>query len=123
MPKIWQHCHLKRYYSYTRPVPEGTGREAATSRLYVFNQQTRQSPGGKMNTNLYVEGFNLYYGAVKDTPHRWLEIAHLAQALLPKNQILKIKYFAALVSARPSDPGKPTRQQFYLRALRTIPAR
>ena len=74
-----------------------------------------------MKTYLYVDGFNLYYGAVKDTPHKWLDIARLSQALLPKNQILKIKYFTALVSARPDDPGKPTRQQIYLRALRTIP--
>ena len=74
-----------------------------------------------MKTCLYVDGFNLYYGAVKDTPHKWLDIARLSQALLPKNQILKIKYFTALVSARPGDPGKPTRQQIYLRALRTLP--
>jgi uncharacterized LabA/DUF88 family protein len=32
-----------------------------------------------------------------------------------------IKYFTALVSARPYDPQQPNRQQAYLRALRTIP--
>lgn len=74
-----------------------------------------------MKTYVYVDGFNLYYGAVKDTPHKWLDLARLSHALLPKNQILKIKYFTALVSARPGDPGKPTRQQIYLRALRTLP--
>ncbi len=74
-----------------------------------------------MKTYVYVDGFNLYYGAVKGTPYKWLDIARLSQALLPKNQILKIKYFTALVSARPGDPGKPTRQQIYLRALQTIP--
>jgi hypothetical protein len=41
--------------------------------------------------------------------------------LLPKNTVSEIKYFTALVSARPSDPDQPTRQQLYLRALRTLP--
>ncbi len=74
-----------------------------------------------MRTIIYVDGFNLYYGAVKNTPFKWLDISKLCQALLPKNKIEKIKYFTALVSARPGDPGKPTRQQMYLRALSTIP--
>jgi uncharacterized LabA/DUF88 family protein len=74
-----------------------------------------------MRTFVYVDGFNLYYGAVKGTPYKWLNIQQLCQRLLPKNQILKIKYFTALVTARPGDPGQPNRQQMYLRALRTIP--
>ncbi len=74
-----------------------------------------------MRTYVYVDGFNLYYGAVKDTPYKWLNIQRLCQLLLPKNQILKIKYFTALVTARPGDPDQPNRQQIYLRALRTIP--
>lgn len=74
-----------------------------------------------MKTYVYVDGFNLYYGAVKDTPYQWLDILRLCQLLLPKNQILKVKYFTALVTARPGDPDQPNRQQIYLRALRTIP--
>jgi uncharacterized LabA/DUF88 family protein len=74
-----------------------------------------------MKTIVYVDGFNLYYGAVKGTPYKWLDIQKLCQLLLPKNQILKIKYFTALVTARPGDLNKPNRQLVYLRALRTIP--
>ena len=74
-----------------------------------------------MRTYVYVDGFNLYYGAVKDTPYKWLNISTLCQLLLPKNEIIKIKYFTALVSARPSDPDQPNRQQLFLRALQTIP--
>jgi uncharacterized LabA/DUF88 family protein len=74
-----------------------------------------------MRTYVYVDGFNLYYGAVKGTPYKWLDILSLCQLLLPRNQILKIKYFTALVTARPGDPDQPNRQQIYLRALRTIP--
>lgn len=35
---------------------------------------------------------------------------------------MAIKYFTARVSARRDDPDKPTRQQIYLRALRTLPS-
>jgi len=74
-----------------------------------------------MKTIVYVDGFNLYYGAVKGTPYKWLDIHKLCQLLLPKNQFVKIKYFTALVTARPNDVDQPNRQQIYLRALRTIP--
>lgn len=69
----------------------------------------------------YVDGFNLYYGAVKGTPYKWLNISRMVQLLLPRNKILKIKYFTALVNSRPQDPDQPIRQQIFLRALRTIP--
>jgi uncharacterized LabA/DUF88 family protein len=74
-----------------------------------------------MKTIVYIDGFNLYYGAVKGTPYKWLNILTLCQLLLPKNQIVKIKYFTALVTARPSDPDQPNRQQLFLLALQTIP--
>jgi hypothetical protein len=74
-----------------------------------------------MKANVYVDGFNLYYGAVKATPYRWLNIAALCQLLLPCDQINRIEYFTALVSPRPNNPDQPTRQRTYLRALMTIP--
>ena len=74
-----------------------------------------------MRTFVYIDGFNLYYGAVKGTPYKWLDIDKMCQLLLPKHQILRIKYFTARVSARPTDPDQPTRQQALLRALATLP--
>ncbi len=74
-----------------------------------------------MNTFVYVDGFNLYYGAVKRTPYKWLNLAALCNNLLPKFNIVTIKYYTAKVAARPSDPGQPMRQQAYLRALQTLP--
>lgn len=74
-----------------------------------------------MKTIVYVDGFNLYYGAVKDTPYKWLNIHRMCELLLPKNQIVGIKYFTAKVFSRKSDPQKHIRQQVYLRALRTLP--
>ncbi|MBK9125340.1 MAG: NYN domain-containing protein [Chloroflexi bacterium] len=74
-----------------------------------------------MKANVYIDGFNLYYGCLKGTPYKWLDVSMLAQALLPTDTIHHIKYFTAKVSARPNDPDQPMRQQTYLRALETLP--
>ena len=71
-------------------------------------------------TYVYIDGFNLYFGAVRNTPFKWLNISALCRNLLPLNDIVRIKYFTARVSGR-IDPGAPGRQEVYLRALRTIP--
>lgn len=73
-----------------------------------------------MRTNVYVDGFNLYFGALKNTSYRWLDLAKLCKIMLPKNEIGSIKYFTALVKPRPYDKHQPIRQQTYLRALKTI---
>ncbi|MHB1568659.1 MAG: NYN domain-containing protein [Solirubrobacteraceae bacterium] len=74
-----------------------------------------------MKTNVYIDGFNLYYGAVKGTAHKWLDLGTLCARLFPKNEINRIRYFTALVDARPPDLDQPVRQQTYLRALHTTP--
>ncbi len=74
-----------------------------------------------MITNLYVDGFNLYYGALKGTPYRWLNLERLAQLEFPNDRIGSIHYFTALVKNRRNNPAQSMRQQFYLRALRTLP--
>jgi uncharacterized LabA/DUF88 family protein len=75
----------------------------------------------QISSIVYVDGFNLYYGAVKGTPFKWLDISKMVNLLLPRNHVLKIKYFTALVNSRPQNPNQPFRQQIYLRALQTIP--
>ena len=67
-----------------------------------------------MKTNVYVDGFNLYYRCLRNTPYKWLDIHKLCQLILPKNSIHRIRYFTALVDARPNDPAQPQRQQAYL---------
>jgi len=74
-----------------------------------------------MVTIVYVDGFNLYYGALKGTAYKWLNLLSLLEKLLPKQDIIQIKYYTALVSARPNDRDQPARQHAYLRALRTLP--
>lgn len=76
-----------------------------------------------MRTFVYIDGFNLYYGVLKGTSYKWLNLDALCRRYLDtsKNNILKIKYFTSLVKARPHDPDQTNRQQILLRALRTIP--
>lgn len=75
-----------------------------------------------MKTIVYVDGFNLYYGCLKGTAHKWLDLAQLCRHVLPRNEVTRIKYFSAKLSARPGDPGLPNRQELYFRALRTLPS-
>ncbi len=75
-----------------------------------------------MPTNVYIDGFNLYYGAIKGAPSKWLDLKAMCRRLLPRDELHQIRYFTALVSARPNDPQQPQRQQAYLRALATLPS-
>ena len=71
-----------------------------------------------MRTFVYVDGFNLYYGALKGTPWRWLDLVALfGRVLQPRHRILTVKYFTARVSGTAGDPSKPQRQDIYLQAL------
>lgn len=73
--------------------------------------------GCNMRTYIYVDGFNFYYGAVKDTPYKWLDFKTFFQKILdPKHKILSIKYFTAMVSGK-FDPNQPVRQRTFIRAI------
>jgi NYN domain len=77
--------------------------------------------GAEIRVYVYVDGFNFYYGALKGTPYRWINLVELAKLLVPANfTIEKLKYFSARVSGA-ADPDAPKRQQSYLAALRTLP--
>ena len=74
----------------------------------------------RLITNLYIDGFNLYYPALKGTPFKWLDLRKLAETLFPDDAIHRICYFTARLDRRPNDPGQSQRQQTYLRALETL---
>lgn len=74
-----------------------------------------------MKTMVYVDAFNLYYGAVKKTPYKWLDLRALCSVMLrPENKIVGIKYFTAPIRPFPDNPQQLNRQKIYFRALRTI---
>lgn len=70
----------------------------------------------KPRTVVYVDGFNLYYGAVKGTSWKWLDLAKLFGMIRPADDIQSIRYFTAMVNG----PTKPN-QEIYLRAIATTP--
>ncbi|MBX3141756.1 MAG: NYN domain-containing protein [Trueperaceae bacterium] len=69
-----------------------------------------------MRTFVYVDGFNLYYRALKGTHHKWLDLLKLSEAVLPSSAVVeRINYYTARVSGK-RDPDMPRRQQFYFGA-------
>lgn len=68
-----------------------------------------------MRTIVYVDGFNLYYRMLRERPqHKWLNPLALAAAVLkPGQNIIKLNYYIAQVSARAHDPAAPARQATY----------
>lgn len=74
-----------------------------------------------MKVYVYVDGFNLYYRALRGTEFKWIDLNKLAARVLkPTDSIELIRYFTARVSARSGDPDAPRRQQIFLNALGTI---
>jgi uncharacterized LabA/DUF88 family protein len=86
-------------------------------------------PASAERVRVYIDGFNLYYRALKDRSapgggtYKWLDLGKLASALMPapRYTIVGIRYFTANVRSLPEDPDAPVRQQAYLRALKTLP--
>ena len=74
-----------------------------------------------MRTYVYIDGFNLYYGAVKNTSFKWLNILEVCQKLFPNDQIDLVRYFTARIFAFDHNTQAPARQDVYIRALRTLP--
>jgi hypothetical protein len=43
-----------------------------------------------LDTHVYIDGFNLYYGLLKGKPYKWLDLERFCDQLLPKNTVTKI---------------------------------
>ena len=73
------------------------------------------------SVQVYVDGFNLYYRALKGTPYRWLDPGKLAQFAFPGYDVRRIRYFTARVDARAHSEESPVRQRAYLEVLESVP--
>ncbi len=72
-----------------------------------------------LRTIVYVDGFNFYYGQLKGTPWKWLDLPLLFENILGKqNSLVKVKYFTAKVQPTSHDPDVNIRQDAYFRALK-----
>ena len=52
----------------------------------------------RLRSIVYIDGFNLYYGAVKDGPNKWLNLDRYFRMLLPNDDIQRIRYFTAKIT-------------------------
>jgi uncharacterized LabA/DUF88 family protein len=72
----------------------------------------------RLRTIVYIDGFNFYYGQLKDSPYKWLDLTKIFNTGLgDKNNLVKIKYFTARVQPTERDPQINNRQDTYFRAL------
>ena len=70
------------------------------------------------NTIVYVDGSNLYYGQLRGTAEKWLDLKAFAKKLLlPEYHIVSIKYFTSRIIDKTEDHGREERQDKYLAAL------
>ncbi len=70
---------------------------------------------------VYIDGFNLYYRALKSTAHKWLNIEALSSTVLSSGvTVVAVNYYTARISGR-ADPTAPARQNAYLKAIQTLP--
>jgi hypothetical protein len=69
------------------------GRQAAFGRLCHFWRMDI------LRTIVFIDGYNLYYGIVRRTPYKWLDIFKLFQErlLLPETELLEVRYYTAPV--------------------------
>lgn len=68
--------------------------------------------------NAYVDGFNLYKGALEKRPDlKWLDIRKFCQSLWSEIELNEIYYFTAPLKERWPGDDAPRRQHRYLRVL------
>lgn len=79
-----------------------------------------------MKTTIYIDGFNLYFSALKSTPYKWLDVVSLFSKIChiqdPESDIQKIKFFTAPVKGKIATRGEKAvqSQQIYHKALQTL---
>jgi uncharacterized LabA/DUF88 family protein len=74
-------------------------------------------------TAVYIDGYNLYYGRIRGTAYKWLDVVTLADRLLrdqdPAAEVQLVRYFSAHCLARFATHGHASvnAQEAYHRAL------
>jgi len=89
----------------------------------LFSLFRTGSSSKKTRTVIYVDGFNFYYGILKYTPYKWLNIHNLLSVLIkeraPESEIIECRFYTAWTKARIASRGQKAvqAQQVYHRAL------
>jgi len=78
-----------------------------------------------VRTAFFVDGYNLYYGALHGSPYKWLDLpailSHILQAQNPACETASVHYYTSPVIARLATRGQASNdaQSRYIRALQT----
>ncbi|WP_339145164.1 NYN domain-containing protein [Pseudoalteromonas galatheae] len=79
-----------------------------------------------MKTRIYIDGYNLYFGCLKGTPYKWLNLVSLSERLLKRSgerdsildEKIGVKFFTAEISGKAaSDKNSLNDQRSYHLAL------
>lgn len=82
-----------------------------------------------MKTRIYVDGYNLYYGCLKNTPYKWLDVAKLIEEYILSTSVPEgycisstdFRYFTAPISSKAAQDDDSVRDQAnYHRALEAL---
>ena len=71
---------------------------------------------------VYIDGYNLYFGLLKDTCWKWLDLWKFAECLLDgRYELVEVVYFTAPIKTHPVDLAASERQNAYIQAVSTRP--
>ncbi len=82
-----------------------------------------------MKTRIYVDGYNLYYGCLKNTPYKWLDLVNLIERQILPSSLpetyeqgeVDLRYFTAPISGRAAQDDNSVKDQAnYHRALQAL---
>lgn len=76
-----------------------------------------------MRTIAYIDGYNLYYGLLRKSQYKWLDVYTLFRdhALNQSSDLVEVRYYTAPMLGKMSDDlESPIRQRRYLQALRKM---
>ncbi|BBP56683.1 NYN domain-containing protein [Pseudomonas sp. St316] len=77
-----------------------------------------------MRTAFFVDGYNVFYGLLADTPYKWLNLAqllaHIARVENPQSSLASVDYFTSSVKPELATRGILSKeaQDSYVRALK-----
>ena len=74
----------------------------------------------KLSAIVYIDGINFYYGQVKDSPHKWLDLTKPFNTVLGEgSKLVMIEYFTARVQPAERDQHDNIRHDTCFRAFET----
>jgi 6-hydroxy-3-succinoylpyridine 3-monooxygenase len=83
------------------------GEKADESRFFrIWSMEMQQNLQiGPLRTRIYIDGYNLYYGCLRNTPYKWLDIVALFERCILPSILLRCELGDTLISSLSSAPS------------------